>query len=119
MTETTPQQSPSTVVLPAQQQQYVLIAPAPPTNVLAVLSLVGSIIGFHVVGVIMGHIALAQIKRTRESGRGLAIAGLVIGYVVLGFWIAALLLWVIGLIVTAVFGIAMYSIVPYTGGYGY
>ncbi|MGE2767303.1 DUF4190 domain-containing protein [Rhodococcus sp. 1.20] len=29
----------------------------------------------------LGHISLAQIKRTGEQGRGLAIAGLVIGYI--------------------------------------
>ena len=31
-------------------------------------------------GVITGHIALAQIKRSGEKGRGLAITGLVLGY---------------------------------------
>ena len=31
-------------------------------------------------GIIFGHIALSQIKRTGENGRGMAIAGLVIGY---------------------------------------
>ena len=34
----------------------------------------------HLVAVITGHIALSQIKRTGEKGRGLAIAGLVLGY---------------------------------------
>lgn len=33
------------------------------------------------VGIVLGHISLAQIKRTGEKGRGLAIAGLVIGYI--------------------------------------
>lgn len=31
-------------------------------------------------GVILGHIALHQIKTTRQGGRGLAIAALVVGY---------------------------------------
>jgi peptidyl-prolyl cis-trans isomerase B (cyclophilin B) len=31
--------------------------------------------------VIFGHVALSQINKTGEGGRGLAIAGLVIGYV--------------------------------------
>jgi hypothetical protein len=30
--------------------------------------------------VICGHIALSQIKKTGEKGRGLAIGGLVLGY---------------------------------------
>lgn len=33
------------------------------------------------VGIVCGHIALAQIKKTGESGRGFAKAGLGIGYV--------------------------------------
>ncbi len=32
-------------------------------------------------GIVFGHIALSQIKRTGQSGRGLAIAGLVLGYI--------------------------------------
>jgi hypothetical protein len=34
-------------------------------------------------GIVFGHIALGQIKRTGETGRGMAIAGLVIGYLCL------------------------------------
>lgn len=33
-------------------------------------------------GLITGHVALAQIRRTGERGRGLAIAALVIGYAI-------------------------------------
>ena len=51
------------------------------TNALAIVSLVTSIIGFGLVGVITGHIGLSQIKRTQEQGRGLALAGVIIGYV--------------------------------------
>jgi peptidyl-prolyl cis-trans isomerase B (cyclophilin B) len=32
-------------------------------------------------GIIFGHIARSQIKRSGEGGRGLALAGLIIGYV--------------------------------------
>lgn len=48
-------------------------------NVLAIVSLVSAFF-FSLVAVITGHIALSQIKRTGEQGRGLAIAGLVLGY---------------------------------------
>ena len=61
------------------------------TNVLAIVSLVTSIVGLSLVGVITGHIGLNQIKKTGEEGRGLAIAGLVIGYIS----IAAVLLWLL------------------------
>ena len=33
-------------------------------------------------GIAFGHVALRQIKRTGDDGRGLAVAGLVIGYAV-------------------------------------
>ncbi len=56
------------------------------TNTLAIVSLVASLIGLvsgigFLVGIICGHISLSQIKKTGEQGRGLAIAGLIIGYV--------------------------------------
>jgi len=35
---------------------------------------------FFPLGIILGHIARGQIKRTGQSGRGLATAALVIGY---------------------------------------
>ena len=38
-----------------------------------------------VVGVILGHIALGQIKRTGEKGRGMALAGVIIGWISIGF----------------------------------
>jgi protein-disulfide isomerase len=51
----------------------------PKTNTLSIVSLVT---GFFcaIAAVITGHLALGQIRRTGESGRGLAIAGLVLGY---------------------------------------
>lgn len=58
----------------------------PPTNTLAIIALVGSFF-VSLVGVICGHIALGQIRRTGEGGRGLAIAGLVIGYLGIFFWV--------------------------------
>lgn len=46
------------------------------------LSIVAFILAFVVSlgGVICGHIALSQIKRTGERGRGLAVWALVLGY---------------------------------------
>lgn len=48
-------------------------------NVLAIVSFVSSFF-ISLVAVITGHIALSQIGKTGEKGRGLAIAGLVLGY---------------------------------------
>lgn len=50
------------------------------TNTMSIVSLVCAFV-IAPLGIIFGHIALSQIKRTGEEGRGLAIAGLVVGYV--------------------------------------
>lgn len=79
---------------PAGQQYGGPAAGSEKFNVLAIVSLVASLLFFQLVGVITGHIALSQIKKTGEKGRGLAIAGLVIGYVgiLLGIIVAAILI---------------------------
>ncbi|MBF4633084.1 DUF4190 domain-containing protein [Agreia pratensis] len=65
--------------------------PVRPTNVLGIVTLVLGVLGFAIVPVITGHIALAQIKRTGDDGRGITIAGLVLGYIGLaGYVLAAL-----------------------------
>ena len=50
------------------------------TNLLAILSLVGAFV-FPLAGLILGIIALKQIKQTGEQGRGLALAGIIISAV--------------------------------------
>lgn len=52
----------------------------PQTNTLAILALIFSFV-IGLVGVILGHVALNQIARTGQEGRGLALTGLVIGYI--------------------------------------
>ena len=58
---------------------YAAVPAAPKTNVLAIVSLVISILGFNIIAIILGAIALNQIKKTGENGRGLALAGVIIG----------------------------------------
>jgi len=48
---------------------------------MAIASLVCAFV-FAPLGIVFGHLSLSQIRRSGEDGRGLAIAGLVIGYVV-------------------------------------
>lgn len=63
-------------------------------NTLAVVSLATALTGFGVVaGIITGHIALAQIKRSGENGRPLALAGVVIGYASIALWIIGSIFW--------------------------
>jgi peptidyl-prolyl cis-trans isomerase B (cyclophilin B) len=52
-----------------------------PTNALAIVSLVCAFL-FAPLGIIFGHMSLSQIRKTGEEGRGLAIAGLVISYMI-------------------------------------
>lgn len=55
---------------------------------MALIGFILSVAGFFtfvtaIPGVILGHIALRQIRVTRESGHGLAIAALAVGYSVI------------------------------------
>jgi peptidyl-prolyl cis-trans isomerase B (cyclophilin B) len=52
-----------------------------PTNGMAIASLVCAFL-FAPLGIIFGHISLSQIRKTGEDGHGLAIAGLVISYLI-------------------------------------
>ena len=71
----------------------------PKTNVLAIVSLIASIVGFigllPIVGsigaVITGHISLNQLKTNGENGRGMALAGTIVGYVGLALWILGII----------------------------
>ena len=51
----------------------------PATNGMAIAALI-LVFLFYPIGIILGHVARGQIKRTGEGGRGLATAALVIGY---------------------------------------
>jgi hypothetical protein len=60
--------------------------PVRPTNGLAIGSLVCSLMGISLPAVIMGHIARMQIRERNEAGEGLAVAGLVVGWVGMALW---------------------------------
>lgn len=76
----------------------VVAAAAPSTNGLAIASLILGLCGLGVPAVVCGHIALSQIRRSGgvQEGRGIAIGGLVAGYIaialVVALWIAMLAL---------------------------
>lgn len=61
------------------------------TNTMAIASLVISVLGIvpfcggilSIVGIVLGTVALSQIKETRQEGYGLAIAGIVVGVAML------------------------------------
>lgn len=64
-----------------------------PTNTLAVLALVFAFL-IAPLGIVFGHIARGQIKRTGEEGDGLALAGLIIGYIFTALGILAVIVWI-------------------------
>ena len=73
------------------------------TNGMAIASLVCAFV-FFPLGIVFGHIALSQIRRTGEQGRGLAIAGLVLSYVSIVILVVA-----IGVLVAAVDSVDCYD----------
>ena len=66
---------------PPPYDPYGYAARPRPTNGMAIASLICAFL-FAPLGIIFGHISLSQIKRTGEEGHGLAVAGLVISYLV-------------------------------------
>ena len=93
--------------------------PAAKTNTLAIVSLIASIAGIvilwgigSIAGVICGHISLSQIKKTGEQGRGMAIAGLIVGY-------AGIVLAIIGVIVAIALSAWLVSYYGTTGDLRY
>lgn len=79
------------------------------TNTLSIISLVASIAGFLLIlpiigpiaGVITGHISLAQIKRTGEKGRGMALAGTIVGWVSIALIVLFVIILFVGIGIAA------------------
>jgi hypothetical protein len=69
-------------------------APVTSTNTMAILALVFAFI-FAPASIVLGHIAKKQIRQTGEQGDGLATAGLWLGYIFTGLYVAFCALWLI------------------------
>ena len=87
--------------------------PAPPirrTNRMAMASLccgIGSlfVVITSVLAVIFGHVALREIRADpNQDGRRMALAGVIMGWIVLGIIVATLVLFVLARILSAVNG---------------
>lgn len=77
---------------------------APATSGYAIASLICSILGFigvlgfgAILGVIFGHMAIREIDRSNGhlQGRGMAKAGLILGYIGIGLFALFLLIFVV------------------------
>jgi Domain of unknown function (DUF1707)/Domain of unknown function (DUF4190) len=77
---------------PAMGGYYPPPSALPPTNGVAVGSLVFSVVGLFmplmlIPGLIMGHMARDQIRVNQQRGDGFAVAGLVFGYLGVALWV--------------------------------
>jgi hypothetical protein len=85
---------------PAAYPGYGYGAPPAKTNPLAITSLVLALCGLLCgvtapVGAILGHVARRQIRERGEQGAGLALAGIIVGWILTGL----VLLYIVGIIV--------------------
>ena len=64
----------------------------PPVNTLATLSLLFALL-FAPAGAVLGHLGLAQIRRSGQRGRGRAVAGMALSYVVITVALVGLIMW--------------------------
>lgn len=93
-------------VPPPAPSPYTAAPVGPRTNTLAIVALILGIF-IPLGGIICGHIALGQIKRTGEAGHGLALAGTIIGYALTALGIIVGLIYVVA--IAAVVGSSGYS----------
>ncbi|WP_286301248.1 DUF4190 domain-containing protein [Microbacterium suwonense] len=70
---------------------------------MALLALIFSFLPTGPLSIVFGHIGLSQIRRTGERGRGMAITGLILGYL----WLAAV---VFAIVVFALFGAMIFGV---------
>lgn len=78
------------------QYGYVPVPPGPrPTDGMAIASLVTGILGMALIPLILGILSLNKIKKTGAGGRGMAIAGVVLGALgTLSYVILAILMFI-------------------------
>jgi hypothetical protein len=84
----------------APQQAYPPHYSTPGTNGLAIASFVLALFGFGVIPIVLGHIALRQIRTTGQGGRVFALVGLILGYITTIAVILALIIAAIVVLVT-------------------
>jgi Domain of unknown function (DUF4190) len=77
------------------------LAHAPATNEMAIAALILAFV-FYPLGIVFGHMARRQIKRSREGGSGLATAALIIGYLQLAVLVGLVLVAAVLVLVAAV-----------------
>jgi len=77
---------------------------SPPTSGLAIASLVCSLVGLATcitapVGAILGHIARRQIRERGEGGDSMALAGIIVGWVVTGLFLLLIAVYIVVIVI--------------------
>ncbi|GAA1290239.1 hypothetical protein Psi02_15810 [Planotetraspora silvatica] len=106
---------------PYQQPVYFQQPPPRRNNGLAIASLILGLTGFitcgftSILAVVFGHVALGQIRRDRTDGHGMALTGVVLGWILTGLWI---LYWILAFagIVTGIGGVGSSTAAQPTAG---
>lgn len=89
---------PGYVQPPYGQQPYSAYPPQPGTNVLAIVAIISAFF-IPIAGIICGHIARKQIRETGEQGDGLALTGLIVGYVFTAIIVVIIVIYIIFFVV--------------------
>lgn len=100
LAELTADVTPAPAPPPAAPDRPTFVRAQAPTNGLAIASMVVGLFWMWWIGsvlaIVFGHVALGQIARNGQSGRGIAIAGLVLGYIGLATLLFTLLAVTVG-----------------------
>lgn len=73
---------------------------SPPTNGLAIAALVCALAGIATcisapVGAILGHVARRQIRERGEAGDGMALAGIIVGWIITGLMVLLIAFYIV------------------------
>ena len=76
---------------------------APPTNGLAIAAMICSLVGFATcitapVGAVLGHVARKQIRERGEAGDGMALTGIIVGWILTVLFIALIIFYVVAIV---------------------
>lgn len=83
-------QEPQPVSYQPQQPRTQLPTTLAYTNTFSLVAIV--LVFFQpVAGIVFGHLALGQIKRNGDTGRGLALTSVIVGYAMVAMWIMIVL----------------------------
>jgi hypothetical protein len=79
---------------------------AAPNNPMAIVSLVLSLVGIACgltapVGAILGHVARRQIRQRGEGGAGMALAGIIVGWIVTGLYLIYIAFLIVMIVIAA------------------